>query len=80
LQQQHGQLKRLQLQERQQGVMNENLKHQMAQMAEQPASGLVHPSPDLIVTIPSAPQRPAKSPDADRSAKPMPGSNLPVGY
>jgi hypothetical protein len=78
--QQHGQLKRLQLQERQQGVMNENLKHQMAQMAEQPESGLVPPNPELIVTIPGAPQRPAKSPVLDRSAKSIPESKLPVGY
>ena len=77
---QHGQLRRLQIQERQQGVMNENLKQQMAQAAEQPESGLVAPSPDRIVVIPSAPQRPTKSGSTPPSAKPIPKSKLSLGY
>jgi hypothetical protein len=77
---QHGQLRRLQVQERQQGVMNENLKQQMAQAAEQPESGLVAPSPDRIITIPIAPQRPAKSPATVSTPKPIQKSQLPSGY
>ena len=42
---QHGQLERLQLQESQQGVMNEHLKQDMAQAAERVESGLVAPNP-----------------------------------
>ena len=77
---QHGQLKRLQAQEHQQGVMNENLKHQLAQAAEQPKSGLVAPNPDRIVVIPSAPQRPTKSPATSSSPRSIPASKLPLGY
>jgi hypothetical protein len=78
---QHSQLKRLQLQERQQAVMNENLKQQMAKTAEQPASGLVEPNPDRIVFIPSAPQRPTKPlPTTFQSPKPDRVSQLPFGY
>jgi hypothetical protein len=76
----HGQLKRLQKQERQQGVMNENLKQEMAKTAEQPESGLVAPSPDKIVFIPRAPQRPTKSLPTPQSPQPIPASKLPVGY
>ena len=57
---QHGQLKRLQAQERQQGVMDENLKNQLATSAELPESGLVAPNPKNIVFIPSAASRPIK--------------------
>jgi hypothetical protein len=77
---QHGQLKRLQKQERQQGVMNENLKQQMAKIAEQPGSGLVATTPDKIVFIPSAPQRPNKSLPTPQSPQQTPASKLPVGY
>jgi hypothetical protein len=77
---QHGQLKRLQAQEHQQGVMNENLKQQMAQAAEQPESGLVAPNPDRIVVIPSAPQRPTKSPPTNSSPQSTQMSKLPLGY
>jgi hypothetical protein len=76
---QHKQLKRFQAQEQQQAVMNENLKQEMAQTAEQPASGLVDPSPDRLVFIPSAPQRPAKSLPTPPSQSP-PKSKLPLGY
>jgi hypothetical protein len=81
---QHGQLRRLQKQERQQGVMNENIKHQMAQTAEEPNSGLVSPSPDRLVIVPKAPQRPVKprstSPSPAPSAAPNPSSKQPLGY
>jgi cell division protein FtsL len=77
---QHGQLKRLQKQERQQGVMNENLKQQMAKTAEQPGSGLVLPTPDKIVFIPSAPPRPAKTIATPQSPQPISASKLPAGY
>jgi uncharacterized protein HemX len=42
---QQDRLRRLQNQERQKAVMNEKLKQQMAQIAEQPGSGLVKPKP-----------------------------------
>jgi hypothetical protein len=81
----HGQLKRLQKQERQQGVMNENLKQEMAKDAEKPNSGLVSPSPDRIVVVPKAPQRPAKAlspavPSPSPSPSPTPSTKPPLGY
>ena len=78
---QHGQLERLQLQESQQGTMNEHLKQDMAQAAERVESGLIAPSPDRLVFIPSAPQRPAKpQPIASGYATSQPPSQLPAGY
>ncbi len=77
---QYGQLKRLQTQERQQGVMNENLKQQMAQAAEQPDSGLIAPNPERMVFIPSAPQRPTKSIPIPQLRQPAPASKPPSGY
>lgn len=77
---QHGQLRRLQLQERQQAVMNENLKQDLAKKAEEPSSGLVAPNPDRIVFIPVAPQRPAKALPNHYLPQPTPTSKLPRGY
>ncbi len=76
---QHGQLRRLQNQESQGGVMNENLKQDMAQRAESATSGLVAPTPDRNIFIPIAPQRPTKTlliPSARTSQL----SQLPRGY
>ncbi len=74
---QHKQLKRFQTQEQQQALMNEHLKQQLAEAAEQKNSGLVAPTPDRIVFIPSAPPRPDKSlPTPPEQAQ----SRLPVGY
>ncbi len=78
--QQHGQLTRLQNQERQQGVMNENLKQQMAVAAEQPLNGLENPDPQKIIFITGAPQRPIKSPSANSSSQPASESKPPLGY
>jgi hypothetical protein len=78
--QQHGQLTRLQNQERQQGVMNENLKHQMAVAAEHPLNGLENPDPQKIIFITGAPQRPIKSPSATSSSQPESESKPPLGY
>lgn len=77
---QHGQLRRLQLQERQQAVMNENLKQEAAKKAEDPSSGLLAPNPERIVFIPSAPQRPAKPLPTHHSPQPTPTSKVPLGY
>lgn len=77
---QHGQLRRLQLQERQQAVMNENLKQEMAKKAEDASSGLIAPNPDRIVFIPLAPQRPAKALPSHYLPQPTPTSKLPRGY
>jgi hypothetical protein len=74
---QHKQLKRFQTQEQQQALMNEHLKQQLAETAEKKDSGLVHPTPDRIVFIPSATPRPTKSlPTPLEQTK----SKLPVGY
>lgn len=78
--QQHGQLTRLQIQERQQGAMNENLKHQMAVAAEQPLNGLENPDPQKMIFITGAPQRPTKLPPAASSPKPVTESKPPLGY
>lgn len=59
--QQHRQLTRLREQEREQIVVNEGLKHQMAQAAQQPQSGLVNPHPSKIVFVTAAPPRGTKS-------------------
>jgi hypothetical protein len=77
---QHGQLRRLQLQERQQAVMNENLKQDMAKKAEESSSGLIAPNPERIVFIPIAPQRPAKALPDRYLPHPTPTSKLPQGY
>ncbi len=74
---QHKQLKQFQNQEQQQALMNEHLKQQLAETAENKDSGLVAPTPARIVFIPSAPPRPTKSlPTPKEPAK----SKLPVGY
>jgi hypothetical protein len=78
--QQHGKLKRIQVKEWQQGVMNENLKHGMAEIAEQPQSGLVAPTPDRMVFMPSAPQRQPKSLPQPSASKPKSLPQRPVGY
>jgi hypothetical protein len=76
---QHQQLKRFQAQEHQQAVMTENLKQQMATTAEDVNSGLVAPTPDRLVFIPSAPQRPTKA-LATPPPPLAPKSKLPLGY
>ena len=78
--QQHGQLKRLQVQERQQGVMTENLKQQLAIAAEQPQNELLAPNPRQILFVPSEPSRPIKQLPAPSSAKISPKSSPPSGY
>ena len=78
---QQEQLRRWQNQERQQGVMNENLKQELAKIAESKGSGLVDPKPQMAVFVHSAPSRqpkplPAKTP----APNPMPASKTPSGY
>jgi hypothetical protein len=75
---QYQQLKRLRTQETQQAVMNENLKQQLAISAQEPNSGLVAPTPDRSVFIPSAPLRPFK-PITTPQSSPL-KSRLPGGY
>lgn len=75
---QYQQLKRLRSQETQQAVMNENLKQELAISAQNPNSGLVEPSPDRTVFIPSAPPRPLKPEPTIRST--MLKTKLPGGY
>jgi aminoglycoside phosphotransferase len=77
---QYQQLKRLRTQETQQAVMNENLKQELAISAQKPDSGLVSPSPDLSVFIPSAPLRPLKPLSTPPAAPATLKSKLPVGY
>lgn len=75
---QYQQLKRLRTQETQQAVMNENLKQQLAISAQQVDSGLVAPTPDRSVFIPSAPLRPLK-PITTPQSSPL-KSKLAAGY
>lgn len=78
---QQEQLRRWQSQERQQGVMNENLKQELAKIAESKASGLVDPKPQMAVFIHTAPARqPKLLPAKAQAPKPMPGSQTPSGY
>ena len=77
---QYQQLKRLRTQETQQAVMNENLKQQLAISAQNSDSGLVAPTPDRSVFIPSAPLRPLKPATTDRSTTSPLKSKLPGGY
>jgi hypothetical protein len=77
--QQHRQLKQLQTQERQQGMMTENLKHQLAIAAEQPTNNLQSPDPKQIVFIPSAPLRPTR-PLPTTTATTSPKASPPSGY
>jgi uncharacterized protein HemX len=74
--QQHRQLKQLQTQERQQGVMTENLNHQQALAAEHPKNNLLPPDPKKIVFVPSAPLRPNKPLPATNQMTSVP----PSGY
>jgi hypothetical protein len=78
---QQDRLRRWQNQERQQAVMNENLKQQLAQTAEHKDSGLVAPKPAQMIFIHSAPPRqPKPLPNSTPSPQPNPASKLPVGY
>jgi hypothetical protein len=78
---QHGRLKRLREQERQQVIINESLKHELADAAEQPNSGLVNPDPSRIIFVPAAPPRPAKAANPQSSAWTLPrASHKSVGY
>ncbi len=77
---QHGQLQRLQTQERQQGVMDENLKHQLAEAADKPDSPLVPPTPKQLVFIPRAPLRPTKPVPTAAHPKTAPAPKAPLGY
>jgi type II secretory pathway component PulM len=77
---QYQQLKRLRTQENQQAVMNENLKQVLAISAQNADSGLVSPSPNLSVFIPSAPLRPLKPLPTQSAAPATLKSILPGGY
>jgi hypothetical protein len=77
---QYQQLKRLRSQETQQAVMNENLKQELAISAQKPDSGLVAPSPDRSVFIPTAPLRPLKATTTPESNPSTLKSKLPTGY
>ena len=76
---QHGQLNRLQHQERQQTIINENIKQGLAKTAADAKSGLVEPKPEQMVFIPSAPQRPIKPLSPTQSAQTTPAA-IPTGY
>ena len=78
---QQEQLRRWQNQERQQGVMNENLKQELAKIAESKESGLVDPKPQMAVFIHSAPSRqPKPLPAKAQAPKSMSASKTPSGY
>jgi hypothetical protein len=78
---QQEQLRRWQNQERQQGVMNEKLKQDLAKRAEAKESGLVAPKPQMAVFVSGASPRPPKPlPTTAQSLNPTPGSKVPSGY
>jgi hypothetical protein len=78
---QQDQLRRWQNQERQQGVMNENLKQASAKTAATKGSGLVDPKPEMVVFVHGAPPRQPKSlPAKAQTPKPLPASKIPSGY
>jgi hypothetical protein len=67
-------------QERQQGVMNETLKQELAKTAEAKGSGLVAPKPQMAVFVHGASPRQPKSLPATAVPKPMPATKVPSGY
>lgn len=78
---QQDRLRRWQNQESQQGVMNENLKQELAKTAEAKGSNLVDPKPQMVVFVHGAPLRQPKSlPAKAQAPKPMPASKIPSGY
>jgi hypothetical protein len=78
---QQDQLRRWQKQERQQGVMNEKLKQDLAKIAEAKGSGLVAPKPQMSVFIHGAAPRQLKPlPTTAQTPKPTPVSTVPSGY
>ncbi len=78
---QQDQLRRWQSQERQQGVMNENLKQELAKTAEAKDSGLVDPKPQMAVFIHGAPPRQPKTlPTTVQAPKLIPAAKIPSGY
>ena len=78
---QQEQLRRWQNQERQQGLMNENLKQELAKRAETKGSGLVAPTPQMSVFVQGAPPRQLKTlPTTDQALKPIPAAKIPSGY
>jgi hypothetical protein len=78
---QQEQLRRWQNQERQQGVMNENLKQELAKTADEKGSGLVAPKPQMAVFVNVAPPRlPKAVPTLAPSPKPNPAAKIPSGY
>ena len=78
---QQDQLRRSQNQERQQGVMNEKLKQDLAKRAEAKESGLVAPKPEMAVFIHGAALRqPKLLPTTAQAPNPIPPSKIPSGY
>ena len=78
---QQDQLRRWQNQEHQQGVMNENLKQELAKRAEAKGSGLVAPKPQMAVFVHGAPLRQPKTlPTTAQALKPIPAAKIPSGY
>ncbi len=78
--QQYGKLNRIDLQERQQVVMDANLKHQMAEAAELDPKNFEAPDPKKVAFIPSVAPRPTKSDPKPTKFKVSPAPKLPLGY
>lgn len=76
---QHRQWDRLESQGRQQSVITENIKQKLAETAADKKSGLVAPTPQQMVFIPSAPQRPVKSVPLTQDQT-TPVTKIPTGY
>lgn len=78
--QQYGKLNRIDLQERQQVVMDANLKHQMAEAAELDPKKFEAPDPKKVAFIPSIAPRPTKSDPKSPKFKASPTPKRPLGY
>jgi hypothetical protein len=74
----HRQLRKLQVQESQQAIINASLKNTQAQNAEKKQSGLVAPQPDKVLFVPATTQGAKSAPPVEvESPAALPG---PVGY
>ncbi|MBU7581337.1 MAG: hypothetical protein KAF91_00220 [Nostoc sp. TH1S01] len=74
-------LQNLQRNERQLTTTNAMLKNKMAEEAEQPSAGLVSPTPDKTIFLPSAPDNANSSPSNTTSNSPVQQpTSSPLGY
>ncbi|MEG4284328.1 hypothetical protein QUB68_14465 [Microcoleus sp. A006_D1] len=79
--QEYQKLETLRLREQQLSAASEVLKHQLAQEAQNPESGLVRQNPaDTIFLRPALEQRPQTAPNSEPALKNRSGVETPLGY